>query len=109
MENFDLFGSNDVLLGNLLVLLSAVCFSFFVVLQKMLANRITPTVLNFFVFGFALLVIGPITLIGFWDEVVDVAQNAPPNAFLSTIYSALVAGVLGTPFLPPECARSRGR
>lgn len=78
------------------MLLSAVCFSFFVVLQKPLTQRITPTVLNFFVFLVGLVVIAPITVIGYRDEVVQVVQEAPFNAYLSTLYSALVAGVLGT-------------
>lgn len=80
----------------MLVLSSTVIFATFVVIQKFLAGRITPMVLNFFIFGVGLVVIGPVTLIGFWDEIVLVVQNAPLNAYLSTLYSALIAGVLGS-------------
>jgi drug/metabolite transporter (DMT)-like permease len=106
VENFELFGSNDILLGNLLAIMSTVCFSFFIVLQKPLTARITPTVLNFFVFAVGLVVIVPMTLIGFWDEVVDVAYNAPLNAYGSTLYSAFIAGVIGTLCPLYHCARN---
>lgn len=95
VEKFDLVSSDDVLLGNVLALLSTLVFSFFLVFQKPLTARVPPAVLNFFAFAVGFVVMLPLTFISWWDESIHALRNASLAAYSSTVFSALAAGVLG--------------
>jgi drug/metabolite transporter (DMT)-like permease len=92
VEKFDLYGTDTIMLGNFVYVIGTFCFATYLVFQKPVLARIPALTLNCYVFVLGWLIVFPVVLIGYWNEMIEALAHLTYDA-LSIVYSALVAGV----------------
>jgi len=85
---------DDVLVGNLLLVINCLSFSLFLVLLKPVLKDSTPTTVTAWAFFYGGLTITCVTLIGFSDQLL-LLENAPWDAWAAMTFAGLLATCFG--------------